>query len=64
MEFPFEELRFPLDEFSIAGYVAHTDTELNIPDAYQPSKDVLIVSIAHSTKKLAIEPSLYWPYLW
>ena len=40
MEFPFEELRFPLDEFSIAGYVAHTDTELNIPAAYQLSKDV------------------------
>ena len=40
IEFPFEELRFPLDEFSIAGYVAHTDTELNIPDAYQLSKDV------------------------
>ncbi len=40
MEFPFEELRFPLDDSSIAGYVAHTDTELNIPDAYQLSKDV------------------------
>ena len=33
-------MEFPLDEFSIAGYVAHTDTELNIPDAYQLSKDV------------------------
>jgi len=40
MEFPFEELRFPLDESSIAGYVAHTDTELNIHDAYQLPKDV------------------------
>jgi hypothetical protein len=40
MDFPFEELRFPLDDSSIAGYVAHTDTELNIPDAYQLSKDV------------------------
>ncbi len=40
MDFPFEELRFPLDESSIAGYVAHTDTELNIPDAYQLSRDV------------------------
>ena len=64
MEFPFEELRLPLDEFSIAGYVAHTDTKLNIPDAYQLSKDVPYSPIAHSTKKLAIEPSLYWPYLW
>lgn len=35
MEFPFEEMHFPLDESSIAGYVAYTDTELNIPDAYQ-----------------------------
>lgn len=40
MEFPFEEMRFPLDDSSIAGYVAHTDTELNITDAYQLSKDV------------------------
>ena len=39
MDFPFEELRFPLDESSIAGYVAHTDTELNIPDAYQLPRD-------------------------
>lgn len=37
MEFPFEEMRFPLDESSIAGYVALTDSELNIPDAYQLS---------------------------
>lgn len=37
MEFPFEEMRFPLDESSVAGYVALTDTELNIPDAYQLS---------------------------
>ena len=35
MDFPFEEMHFPLDESSIAGYVAYTDTELNIPDAYQ-----------------------------
>lgn len=35
MEFPFEEMRFPLDESSIAGYVALSDCELNIPDAYQ-----------------------------
>lgn len=34
-EFPFEEMRFPFDESSIAGYVALTNTELNIPDAYQ-----------------------------
>ncbi|MEX0962976.1 MAG: HD domain-containing phosphohydrolase [Pseudohongiellaceae bacterium] len=40
MDFPFEELRFPLDESSIAGYVARTDTELNIPDAYQLARDV------------------------
>ncbi len=35
MEFPFAEMRFPLDESSIAGYVALSDSELNIPDAYQ-----------------------------
>jgi len=40
MDFPFEEMRFPLDESSIAGYVAHTDGELNIPDAYQLSDTV------------------------
>lgn len=40
MEFPFEEMRFPLDESSIAGYVALTDSELNIPDAYQLSSTV------------------------
>lgn len=40
MDFPFEEMRFPLDETSIAGYVAHTDSELNIPDAYQVSSTV------------------------
>ncbi len=40
MEFPFEEMRFPLDESSIAGYVALTDSELNIPDAYQLSDTV------------------------
>jgi len=40
MDFPFEELRFPLNDSSIAGYVAHTDSELNIPDAYQLSRDV------------------------
>lgn len=40
MDFPFEEMRFPLDESSIAGYVALTDTELNIPDAYQLSETV------------------------
>jgi len=33
MDFPFEEMRFPLDERSIAGYVADTNSELNIPDA-------------------------------
>lgn len=37
MEFPFEELSFPVDESSIAGYVAYSDTQLNIPDAYQVS---------------------------
>ena len=40
MEFPFEEMRFPLDESSIAGYVALTDSALNIPDAYQLSGTV------------------------
>lgn len=40
MDFPFEEMRFPLDEGSIAGYVALTDSELNIPDAYHLSKTV------------------------
>jgi len=40
MDFPFEEMRFPLDESSIAGYVALTDGELNIPDAYQLSETV------------------------
>lgn len=40
MEFPFEERSFPLDETSIAGYVALEDTELNIPDAYQLSENV------------------------
>lgn len=40
MEFPFEELHFPLDETSIAGYVALTNDELNIPDAYQLSNTV------------------------
>jgi HD-GYP domain-containing protein (c-di-GMP phosphodiesterase class II) len=35
MDFPFEEMHFPLDPSSIAGYVAYTDSELNIPDAYQ-----------------------------
>jgi HD-GYP domain-containing protein (c-di-GMP phosphodiesterase class II) len=34
MDFPFEEMHFPLDETSIVGYVASTDTELIIPDAY------------------------------
>ena len=40
MSIPFEEMHFPLDESSIAGYVAVTDSELNIPDAYQVSHDV------------------------
>ena len=40
LDFPFEEMRFPLDETSIAGYVALTGDELNIPDAYQLSKKV------------------------
>lgn len=40
MEFPFEELHFPLDESSIAGYVAFTNSELNIPDTYQLSDTV------------------------
>jgi hypothetical protein len=40
MDFPFEEMRFPLDEGSIAGYVALTDSELNIPDSYHLSKTV------------------------
>lgn len=40
MEFPFEEQRFPIDVSSIAGYVALTDSELNIPDAYELSPAV------------------------
>ncbi len=40
MEFPFEEVKFPLDESSIAGYVALTDQELNIPDVYQLTDSV------------------------
>lgn len=40
MDFPFEELRFPLNDSSIAGYVANTDSVLNIPDAYQLSRDI------------------------
>ena len=40
MDFPFEEMRFPLDERSIAGYVALTDSELNIPDTYHLSRTV------------------------
>jgi HD-GYP domain-containing protein (c-di-GMP phosphodiesterase class II) len=40
MDFPFEEMRFPLDESSVAGYVALTDSELNIPDAYLLSETV------------------------
>ncbi len=38
MDFSFEESHFPLDSSSIAGYVASTNSELNIPDAYQLSK--------------------------
>lgn len=34
LDLPFEEMRFPIDELSIAGYVALSDSELNIPDAY------------------------------
>ena len=40
MDFPFEEMRFPLDEPSIAWYVARTDGILNVPDAYQLSSTV------------------------
>lgn len=40
MDFPFEEMRFPLDESSVAGYVSLTDSELNIPDAYLLSETV------------------------
>lgn len=40
MDFPFEEMHFPLDNSSIAGYVAYTHSELNIPDAYQLPTDV------------------------
>ena len=40
MDLPFEEMKFPLNESSIAGYVAVTDTELNIPDAYALSPNV------------------------
>lgn len=40
MDFPFEESQFPLDETSIAGYVALSDSELNIPDVYQLSQNV------------------------
>ena len=39
IKFPFEEMRFPMDESSVAGYVALTDKELNIPDAYQLTND-------------------------
>ncbi|MEQ8408037.1 MAG: HD domain-containing phosphohydrolase [Gammaproteobacteria bacterium] len=39
MDFAFEESRFPLDNTSIAGYVACTNSELNIPDTYQLSKN-------------------------
>jgi HD-GYP domain-containing protein (c-di-GMP phosphodiesterase class II) len=40
MDFPFEEMHFPLNEGSIAGYVALTNSELNIPDAYHLSQTV------------------------
>ncbi|NKB31643.1 MAG: GAF domain-containing protein [Pseudomonadales bacterium] len=40
LDLPFEEMRFPMDESSIAGYVASSDSELNIPDAYQLSSNV------------------------
>ena len=40
MDFPFEEMRFPLDDSSIAGYVALSDRELNIPDTYAISASV------------------------
>ena len=39
IDFSFEKLPFPLDESSIAGYVAHSDSELNISDAYQLPAD-------------------------
>jgi len=40
MDFPFEEQQFPIDVSSIAGYVALTDSELNIPDAYELASTV------------------------
>ena len=40
MDFPFEENRFPLDGRSIAGYVALSNSELNIADVYDIPKDV------------------------
>jgi HD-GYP domain-containing protein (c-di-GMP phosphodiesterase class II) len=39
MELPFEERAMPLDESSIAGYVAVTGRKQNVPDAYQLSPD-------------------------
>lgn len=40
MDFPFEELRFPLDDSSIADYVALSNRELNILDTYAISDSV------------------------
>jgi len=39
MDLPFEERAMPLDETSIAGYVAVTGRRQNVPDAYQLSPD-------------------------
>ena len=40
MDFPFEEISFPLDGRSIAGYVALSNSELNIEDVYDIPTDV------------------------
>jgi HD-GYP domain-containing protein (c-di-GMP phosphodiesterase class II) len=38
VDVPFEERRLPLDDTSIAGYVALTGSPVNVPDAYYPPK--------------------------
>ncbi len=40
IDFPFTERRFPLDETSLAGYVALHGRELNLADVYQIPTDV------------------------
>ncbi len=39
MDFPFEEISFPLDDTSLAGYVASHNHELNIDDVYNIPND-------------------------